>query len=80
MRHETKYRGTAVQLRLLPGTAPEPDWRVDERTREVGRQGVAQAREILRRIAARQAGSEHTTNPTEPPAYPAGRARERTSV
>ena len=41
MRSETKYRGPVEQLRLLPGTAAEPDWRVDERTREIGRQGVA---------------------------------------
>lgn len=34
----------AVQLRLLPG-----DWSLDEHTRRVGRRGVAQAREILRR-------------------------------
>ena len=51
------------QLRLLPGgsvspsgTGPsvpfgaiEPDWQLDERTRSVGRLGVAQAREVLRR-------------------------------
>jgi hypothetical protein len=37
-----------TQLRLLPGGAPRPDWQLDERTREVGRAGVAQAREILR--------------------------------
>ena len=43
----------AVQLRLLPGggTPTHPDWVLDERTRKVGRQGVAQAREILRRVA-----------------------------
>jgi hypothetical protein len=34
----------AVQLRLLPD-----DWSLDEHTRRVGRRGVAQAREILRR-------------------------------
>jgi hypothetical protein len=34
----------AVQLRLLPD-----DWSLDEHTRRVGRQGVAQARAILRR-------------------------------
>src|SRR5262245_40518338 len=39
----------AVQLRLLPGrSASRPDWILDERTRNRGRQGVAQAREILR--------------------------------
>ena len=38
------------QLRLLPGGEPErEDWVLDERTREIGRSGVAQARAILRR-------------------------------
>jgi len=42
----------AVQLRLLPGGASTPpDWVLDERTRKLGRHGVAQAREILRRTA-----------------------------
>ena len=38
------------QLRLLPGgsVAKRPDWQLDERTRTVGKLGVAQAREILR--------------------------------
>ena len=42
-----------VQLRLLPGGGEQqhPDWVLDERTRKVGRQGVAQAREILRKVA-----------------------------
>jgi hypothetical protein len=39
------------QLRLLPGgsVTSRPDWQLDERTRSVGRMGVAQAREVLRR-------------------------------
>ena len=38
------------QLRLLPGgSVSRPDWQLDERTRSVGRLGVAQAREVLRR-------------------------------
>ena len=44
------------QLRLLPGGSlsaerrpNRPDWQLDERTRSVGRLGVAQAREVLRR-------------------------------
>jgi len=41
--------GEAGQLRLLPGTARRTDWELDERTRRVGRRGVAEAREILRR-------------------------------
>jgi hypothetical protein len=38
------------QLRLLPGGSPKtrPEWQLDERTRSVGRVGVAQAREVLR--------------------------------
>jgi hypothetical protein len=38
------------QLRLLPGGSrtTRPDWQLDERTRSVGRLGVAQAREVLR--------------------------------
>jgi len=38
----------AVQLRLLDGD-DRPDWVLDPRTRRVGRAGVAEAREILRR-------------------------------
>jgi hypothetical protein len=40
------------QLRLLPGGSARktsPDWELDERTRTVGRVGVAEAREALRR-------------------------------
>ena len=38
------------QLRLLPGgsVSKRPDWQLDERTRTVGKLGVAQAREVLR--------------------------------
>ena len=38
------------QLRLLPTLAGSPrrDWQLDDRTREVGRRGVALAREVLR--------------------------------
>ncbi|HTL84698.1 MAG TPA: hypothetical protein VL856_05915 [Acidimicrobiia bacterium] len=38
-----------TQLRLLPGGDRRPDWVLDEHTRRVGRHGVAQAREVLRR-------------------------------
>ena len=51
MKTDTTHRSGAVQLRLLPGGTARPDWVLDERTRKVGRQGVAQAREILRRVA-----------------------------
>jgi hypothetical protein len=56
MRNDTATRSGAVQLRLLPGGTANPDWVLDERTRKVGRQGVAQAREILRRVAPPVAG------------------------
>jgi hypothetical protein len=44
------------QLRLLPGgsESPRPDWQLDERTRSVGRVGVAQAREVLRQASPPQ--------------------------
>ena len=46
---ETRAAGES-QLRLLPGgSVSRPDWQLDERTRSVGRLGVAQAREVLRR-------------------------------
>lgn len=38
----------AVQLRLL-GSDDRPDWVLDSKTRRVGRAGVAEAREVLRR-------------------------------
>ena len=37
----------SAQLHLID-PAPAPAWRLDERTREVGRQGVAAARAALR--------------------------------
>jgi hypothetical protein len=39
----------STQLTLLE---TPPDWRLDERTREVGRRGVARAREALRAALA----------------------------
>lgn len=47
--HETQHGDHAVQLRLLPGRQSQAEWVLDERTRHLGRQGVAQAKEILRR-------------------------------
>jgi hypothetical protein len=55
MKTDTTHRSGAVQLRLLPGGTARPDWVLDERTRTVGRQGVAQAKEILRRVAPPEA-------------------------
>jgi hypothetical protein len=48
-----------MQLRLLPGGERRPDWSLDERTRRVGRRGVAAAREALRR-----AGPPEPRHPT----------------
>ena len=61
---DTGHDRPTVQLRLLQGTDPVPEWSLDERTRTVGRQGVAQAREILRRAH---------------PPEPAGRAYSKAS-
>jgi hypothetical protein len=50
VRSRTTQEISESQLRLLPGgsTAIRHDWQLDERTRSVGRLGVAQAREVLR--------------------------------
>jgi hypothetical protein len=40
----------ARQLVLLDPA--EPDWQLDDRTKEVGRQGIAEARAVLRRAVA----------------------------
>jgi hypothetical protein len=55
MKTDTTHRSGAVQLRLLPGGTIRPDWVLDERTRRVGRQGVAQALEVLRKVAPPEA-------------------------
>jgi hypothetical protein len=39
----------------------QPDWRLDEHTREVGRAGVAQARAALRQALARPSGEPAPT-------------------
>jgi hypothetical protein len=50
VRSTTTKETADSQLRLLPGgSVRPPDWELDERTRTVGRVGVAQAREALRR-------------------------------
>jgi hypothetical protein len=45
---EAGIAGRDIQLRLLPGRTGRREWALDERTRTVGRMGVARAREILR--------------------------------
>ena len=40
----------AVQLPLLESTSP--NWKLDRRTREIGRRGVAEARAALRRAGS----------------------------
>jgi hypothetical protein len=40
----------ATQLPLLD--TPSPNWKLDRRTREIGRRGVAEARAVLRRAAS----------------------------
>jgi hypothetical protein len=48
------------QLQLVDADRP---WRLDDETRAAGRRGVAQAREALRRAAARQ---QEATPPSAP--------------
>ena len=42
----------AMQLVLIDET--ERQWRLDDRTREVGRRGIAAARDVLRKAARRE--------------------------
>jgi hypothetical protein len=42
--------GMATQLLLLDTTSPS--WKLDRQTREIGRRGVAEAREALRRATS----------------------------
>ncbi len=59
-----KMMDMEAQMRLLPGgdtsTADEDraPWRIDDTTREVGREGISQARAALRQ--ARRPGPQHT--------------------
>lgn len=41
--------GEAQQLKLLNGGAKQTDWTLDERTRRAGREGIAAARETLKK-------------------------------
>lgn len=45
----------ARQLVLIE--APDIDWRLDERTREIGREGIAQARAALAEAIRRSHGN-----------------------
>ena len=51
------------ELRLIVGGSKQPDWGLDERTRRVGRQGVAAARAAL-----------HNARPPEPKEVPSRKA------
>ena len=44
--------GSPTQLRLLSGGARRPDWMLDDRTRQVGRRGIAEARAMLEQAHA----------------------------
>jgi len=60
----------ARQLVLLDTTGA--DWRLDERTREIGRRGVSEAREILQRAIERaRQDDEAKRSATVPPCVPA---------
>ncbi|QYG92047.1 hypothetical protein HC251_06075 [Iamia sp. SCSIO 61187] len=47
----------ATQLDLLPPV--DPDWRIDDETREVGRRGLAKARAALAEARARADRDHH---------------------
>ena len=49
----------ARQLDLLPPV--DPDWRIDDATREAGRRGLAKARAALAEARARAERAEHRT-------------------
>jgi len=49
----------ATQLVLLDTTSPV--WKLDPETREIGRRGVAEAREALRRAAGTDRRPAHPT-------------------
>ncbi len=50
----------AMQLVLIDET--ERQWRLDDRTREVGRRGIAAARDVLRKAARRDAEAADETD------------------
>lgn len=54
-----------MNLQLLLIDESTPDWRLDEHTREVGRRGVARAREALRQTTG---SPEGRVDPTSGPA------------
>ena len=63
------------QLVLIPASGA--DWRLDERTRETGRKGVAKAREVLRLAheqARRAAGAAGAASTDEAPSDAANAA------
>ena len=63
------------QLVLIPASGA--DWRLDERTRETGRKGVAKAREVLRLAdeqARRAAGVTGATSTDDAPSDAANHA------
>jgi hypothetical protein len=46
---------TTDQMALLPDHPDKASWELDEHTRQIGKQGVAAAREALQRAALRRA-------------------------
>lgn len=56
----TRAPAEPTQLRLLDGGRATPRaWHLDARTRRIGRERVAEAREILRRAQPPEPGSGH---------------------
>jgi hypothetical protein len=57
--------GMTTQLRLIDPS--EVDWRLDERTKAIGRQGIERARAALRAARAPLPGDASTPTGTEHP-------------
>ena len=49
----------AQQLPLLDTVEREPEWRIDEQTKEIGRKGLALARAALAATVTSDAHGEH---------------------
>lgn len=59
-KQRAKHEAEPTQLRLLDGgRATRRAWQLDARTRRIGRERVAEAREILRRAQPPAPGTHH---------------------
>ena len=57
----------AQQLPLLDTAEREPEWRIDEQTKAIGRKGLALARAALAATVTLRRGTVSTTSIARPP-------------